>query len=488
MPGSRRNPLSKLPRPGLPGGLPNPVQAVRNLAFFLNPTNIIILSLIGIFISVFFIVLLFGGGGGGGGSTVGGGAPPVPPVGGQSTYTFVALGDSLTAWPCYPVDAGCVDSHPWGSYDFTGSPWPTHLATIDTNLILKHNSGLPAKTSAYIESQFGSQVTPYHPDVLFILAGTNDPGNGITNPEVTKANIEKMISDAKSVGIKKVILLTIPHQCGSGYTDINNVIKTLASDYSPVIDISSTSVLACSDFQTSDKLHLTDSGALKLAQYIDGQIINRGLLPAPSSGPANLVFYCQWSPYSSVGGGSWYSHTYTDGTVADKGCGPTSMAIIVSSFGNTQHPDVVGDAFTKDGMMYCDSSGCDGTAYWPGSNPTAIKAWLAGFGLKASDMNLEQGGVLNETGVSKILPQQGSSYLLFGEIKNYIADSNPKLHGGHMVVITAINTSNKTITLYNPEYCHTGNHAETVSYTANIGYGGVPYDWGQIVPFGPVGQ
>jgi len=250
---------------------------------------------------------------------------PTPP---KTNYTFVALGDSLTAWPCDPATFGCVDSHPWGSYDFTGSPWPTQLTNIDTNLILKHNGGLPAKTSAYIESQFSAQVTPFNPDVLFVLAGTNDTGS----IDTTINNLNKIIADSKTItSIQKVILLTIPHQCAvSGYSNLNNRIKGLASNYSPVIDISGTSVLTCSDFQPSDRLHLTDSGAKKLAQYIDGQIKSRGLLPVPAQPTSNFHLYCQYN----------YKTSACD--ISSLGCAPTSMAMVLTTFGDITTPTNVG--------------------------------------------------------------------------------------------------------------------------------------------------
>lgn len=477
--GNKRG-LPHLPKPGLPG-IPNPIQNIRTLAMFFNPTNIIIFSLIGIFIAVFFIVFTVGGGGGGGGTAGGGGGQqPAPPVGGQSTYTFVALGDSLTAWPCYPVDAGCVNSHPWGSYDFTGNPWPTHLAKIDTNLILKHNGGIPAEASDYIESQFGAQVTPYHPDVLFVLAGTNDAGNGITNPEVTKTNIEKIISDAKSVGIKKVILLTIPHQCGGGYTGVNNAIKTLAGDYSPVIDISGTSVLTCTDFQQSDKLHLTDAGALKLADYIDAQIKALNLLPVSTQGTLTQTpseaYYCQWQ-------GAWANLPYDGETYAKAGCTATSMAMILSSYGYTQTPDQVGAAFTNSPLyLTCGSNPvcpnpklgyCTCTGTW---NPTvrSLTPWLDSTPFQSGGVSAANYGPLNLTVAKQFLD---NNYLLLAGVRNW------RGVGGHSIVIEFVDPITGDVRVRDPNNCR--EKFVTVNVYTTLGSDGNPLEWYYAIPVKP---
>jgi hypothetical protein len=110
IPGNKRG----VPKPGLPGGLPNPVQAMRT--FFLSPTNIVILSLGMIFVSVFLIVFIYGGGGGGGGG-VGGGQPGQGGQGSASdsgsltgTYyvpseVFYCQGDGAS-WARTPYDSG----------------------------------------------------------------------------------------------------------------------------------------------------------------------------------------------------------------------------------------------------------------------------------------------------------------------------------------------------------------------------------------------
>lgn len=190
-----------------------------------------------------------------------------------SVHNFVALGDSLTAWPNKPVgftlNSNCASDN---SCDGAGTPWPSQLHTADQNFVLKNNAGFPAKKSDYILAQFDSAVKAYNPDLLFVLAGTNDPAS-----MDTIGNLKKIIVAAKAAGIKNTILLTIPHQCRLGvFSNLNDKIKSLSSD-APVIDISGSSLLNCSgDFQ-ADQLHFTDSGAKKVAAYIGSQLKSLGL-------------------------------------------------------------------------------------------------------------------------------------------------------------------------------------------------------------------
>jgi lysophospholipase L1-like esterase len=403
-------------------------------------------------------------------------------------YKFVALGDSLTAWPNQSTSPYVVGS----SIDGVGTPWPSQLAAEDQSFSLVKNAGVPAETTTQILARFNSDVAAYNPDVLFILGGTNDTDKSID----TIGNIKQIIIDAQKAGIKKIILLTIPHQCPTGsFTALNNQIKGLASASSNISVIDVSDVVPCGADYQADGVHFTNTGAKAVADYIDKQVYAQGIIPAPTAAPGpaptqvGKVIYCQWSGSQSLGGGPWYTHPFVQNTIANAGCGPTSMAMIVSSFGHNITPDQVGDVFEKIGMAGCSSYGC-GTNFWPGDNQTATNAWLQSFSLKATDVNLESSGSLNITAISKFL-YPGSPYLLWGIIDNYQASSNPDAHGKHVVVIANINTGNQTLTLYNPEYCTSGEHAETISYVDNIGYkshpGDSPYIWDQVIPISPTG-
>src|ERR1035437_4253635 len=292
-------------------------------------TNPYVLAAIAIVIAVVVIFIIIIGviSGQGNSSTNGASAQQGPP---PSVYTFVALGDSLTAWPCDPVTFGCVDSNPWGSYRFTGDPWPTYLTTGDPSLKLLHNAGVPAETTTQILSRFQSDVATLNPDILFILGGTNDTGKGIN----TIANLKQIISDAQGANIKKVIVLTIPNQCNPiSQSPLNSQIKGLASTTSNTFVIDINNALTCGVDYQADGLHFTNAGAKAVADYIDTQVHPQGIIPAPAAQPGpppsqspSEVAYCQ-------GREAWSSQPYDSGNIGGTGCVPTSMAMILSSYG-----------------------------------------------------------------------------------------------------------------------------------------------------------
>jgi acyl-CoA thioesterase-1 len=120
-------------------------------------------------------------------------APQRPPA-----RTFVALGDSLTAWAFAP-----------GSWRASASAaWPEVLASLDSGLGLLRNSGVPGNTTAQMLARFRSDVLAYRPDAVFILGGTNDVGKHFSS-SFTVANLRTMVRLAKGEGIE-VVLMTIP--------------------------------------------------------------------------------------------------------------------------------------------------------------------------------------------------------------------------------------------------------------------------------------
>jgi len=100
--------------------------------------------------------------------------------------SFVALGDSLTAWP--------------------DTPWPTRLGCGRPGLSgLIHNAGVPGNTTAQMRARLTKDVYDYKPNVLFVLGGTNDLGFGISG-SVTIANLRAIIVGAKAHGITVIML------------------------------------------------------------------------------------------------------------------------------------------------------------------------------------------------------------------------------------------------------------------------------------------
>jgi lysophospholipase L1-like esterase len=86
--------------------------------------------------------------------------------------------------------------------------WPTLLAARDPDLKLLRNAGVPGNTTTQMLARLRRDVLAYHPDMLFVLGGTNDVCTNIA-ASTTLANLRKIVKSARAQGIE-VVLLTIP--------------------------------------------------------------------------------------------------------------------------------------------------------------------------------------------------------------------------------------------------------------------------------------
>ena len=177
--------------------------------------------------------------------------------------TFVALGDSLTAWP--------------------NTPWPTRLDAQDPGLQLVKNAGVPANTTAQMRARLARDVYAYHPNVLFVLGGTNDLGLGISG-SATLANLRAIIVGAKSQKIAVILLLVPPDSyisMGPKITALNRAIIALANAQRILyVDIHAPLTNGTGVYfpkYTSDGLHFTDLGAQTVANTIRARIRRIGL-------------------------------------------------------------------------------------------------------------------------------------------------------------------------------------------------------------------
>ncbi len=169
-------------------------------------------------------------------------------------YTFVTMGDSLTS-----------------GYRDPGPAWPVRLDTMDANLKLLNNAGVPGDTTADMRARFDREVLAYKPNVVFILGGTNDLGYKVSQA-TTIANLRAMVVAAKAKGIR-VFLMTIPPDSYTGMSpqidSLNAAITRLANAYSVVVvDIHaplSTSTGVYVRKYTSDGLHFSSLGAATVA-------------------------------------------------------------------------------------------------------------------------------------------------------------------------------------------------------------------------------
>lgn len=198
-------------------------------------------------------------------ATAGPTKPPAPaktpaPI---KVSTFVAMGDSLTAWP-------------------SDNPWPARLDKGDANLRILHNAGVPGDTTADMRGRFDRDVLAYKPNVVFIMGGTNDLGHNISGA-TTIANLKAMVLAAKAKGIR-VFLMTIPPDSYTGMArdidSLNTAIVRLGNATSVVvIDIHSPLSAPTGVYVrkfTSDGLHFSTLGAATVASAVHSRVSRYG--------------------------------------------------------------------------------------------------------------------------------------------------------------------------------------------------------------------
>jgi len=173
-------------------------------------------------------------------------------------YRFVALGDSLTAWPA--------------------NPWPSRLDSIDSQLKLIRNAGVPGNLTWQMRSRLSADVLAYKPDVLFVMGGTNDLAAGVSQATII-ANLRAIVTTAQSHGIH-VFLLTIPPDSYpamvSRVNSLNGAIVGLGTSltvrvtniHRPLASSAGTYIAR----YTSDGLHLSSLGAQVVANTIYARI------------------------------------------------------------------------------------------------------------------------------------------------------------------------------------------------------------------------
>jgi acyl-CoA thioesterase-1 len=183
---------------------------------------------------------------------------PKKPAAPPRVYTFVALGDSLTAWPA--------------------DPWPSRLDAADPQLRLIRNAGIPGNVTAQMRARLSSDVLAYKPDVLIVMGGTNDIAQGYSQATII-ANLRAIVTTAQARGIH-VFLLTIPPDSYPGMVSrigsLNGAIVALATSLKVrVVNITrplSSSAGTYVAKYTSDGLHFSNLGAQVVANTIYARI------------------------------------------------------------------------------------------------------------------------------------------------------------------------------------------------------------------------
>lgn len=169
--------------------------------------------------------------------------------------------------------------------------------------------------------------------------------------------------------------------------------------------------------------------------------------PPPTTSP-NLVYYSQYDPKWEFQGCDLVTY----------GCAPTSVAMVLSSYGKIMTPIQV---------ALQTNAGCtSATSYnqWP-----SILTWIDGFGFTHSG-NLISGNTFLTNIAEKYLNQ---GYIIVAGADLYFASSCQPTEGGHEFVITSVNSNTNTATAYDPtlyyNYCSKYN---TKSRTINLTPGG----------------
>jgi lysophospholipase L1-like esterase len=178
-------------------------------------------------------------------------------------YTFVAMGDSLTAWP-------------------SDNPWPSRLDGVDARLRMVNNAGVPGDTTAQMRGRFSSDVLAYNPNVVLIMGGTNDLGTGVS-PNTTIANLKAMIIAAKAKKIRVFLLLIPPDSMlsmASKIDSLNAQIQRLGNLYGVIVidthkPLSTTTGIFVRKY-TSDGLHFSAAGAAVVASTVHDRVRRAG--------------------------------------------------------------------------------------------------------------------------------------------------------------------------------------------------------------------
>ena len=171
-----------------------------------------------------------------------------PPV-----YGLVTLGDSLTA----------------------GGAWQVDLVKEDPYLILLGNAGVGGDTTGGMLRRLDADVFVAHaPDVVIILGGTNDTGQGV--PQATTiGNLRAIVRQVKGHKVQPV-LMTIPPRSDLAFVArvraLNRAIVALAHEEAvPIVDVYAAVAAANGTYRpemTIDGVHMTSAGNQAVADAI----------------------------------------------------------------------------------------------------------------------------------------------------------------------------------------------------------------------------
>ncbi len=164
--------------------------------------------------------------------------------------------------------------------------------------------------------------------------------------------------------------------------------------------------------------------------------------------PGNFVYYCQFdSP--------WGNNRYDTGTVGSSGCGPSSIAMILATYGlkarpsdrGVANPATVAELFTEKGFAWQ-----PGNAYgYVGTSPFSIvdTVFLRSIGLKRAQVDLIEGGRdrdnrrhLTKADLEAIQRFTNQGWYILGSAENWVGCEG---RCSHTFVVLGANPKNETL-------------------------------------------
>ena len=252
-------------------------------------------------------------------------------------------------------------------------------------------------------------------DVLVFALGTNDAGG------FGEENAEKVLELADG----KTVIFVNNYTKSNDYTSNNNLFNKLANDNSNVILVDWKDEISSDvdKYLGGDGIHPNDEGRELFASLIADAINNTGGVGMDScseSTNGQLYFWAQgeepWGsmPYGKACGGD---------TIGNAGCGPTSLAMVITALtGKKVTPDVIANKADDEGYRVCGAGS------------------MRNIGLLAREygLNVEYEDPIDwsEDHITRLL-KQGKMIQLASE------GSNPFTNGGHFIAIRGITKSGK---------------------------------------------
>lgn len=192
-----------------------------------------------------------------------------PVAGARPGNRMVWFGDSLTQWQDAATPANTATS----SLSHSQRVSLGNLGSIlsGQRAIYASNAGIGGNTSSQMLTRFDADVTPLAPNVVHLLAGTNDIGNNVTLA-TSMANIGQLLGKIRGIGAVPILGLLPPSATSPAkVTQWNMGIRRLAQaqgvaliDYhSPLVDPTTGAYLAA---YNNDGTHPNNVGFTVMAQ------------------------------------------------------------------------------------------------------------------------------------------------------------------------------------------------------------------------------